>query len=310
MIIAITGGTGFIGRHLIARHIARGDQVRYLTRKKSTVITGASAYIADLCTPSEVLQQFVHNVDVLYHCAAELNDETKMYNTNVLGTANLLAAANGQVKRWVQLSSTGVYGIRPENDVDENSLMNPGNAYEQSKTEADNRVFAAINQQAIEFVVLRPSNVYGVDMPNQSLFQLIKMIDRGWFFFIGSKGAIANYIHIENVVNALILCATSNLPANGRIYIVSDYRTLEDFVGLIANALVKQTPQKRLPESFVRLITRVFGKLPKFPLTSSRVNALTYRHIYKTTRIEAELDFKTTVSMEAGITELVTHVKD
>lgn len=310
MIIAVTGGTGFIGRHLIARHIALGDQVRYLTRKKSTVITGASAYVADLCMPSEVLQQFVDDVDVVYHCAAELNDETRMYNTNVLGTANLLAAANGKVKRWVQLSSTGVYGIRPENDVDENTLMNPGNAYEQSKAEADNLVLAAINQQNLECVVLRPSNVYGVDMPNQSLFQLIKMINRGWFFFIGQKGAIANYIHIENVVDALILCATSKLPVNGRIFIVSDCRKLEDFVSIIVSALAKPTPRKRLPESFVRLIACVLGNIPKFPLSQSRVNALTYKHIYKTARIEAELGFKNTVSMEDGIAELVSHVKN
>lgn len=310
MIVAVTGGTGFIGRYLIARHIARGDQVRYLTRKKSRVIAGASAYTADLCSPTDELQQFVQGVDVLYHCAAELHDETKMHDTNVLGTANLLAVAKGKVKRWVQLSSTGVYGIGPESDIDENAAMNPANAYEISKAEADNLVLSATHQQNLECVVLRPSNVYGVDMPNPSLFQLINMINRGWFFFIGRKGAIANYIHVENVIDALMLCGVSKLPANGRVYVISDYRKLEDFVGIIASALAKKAPRKRLPESLIRLLATVLGHIPQFPLSLSRVKALTNRHIYKTARIEAELGFKNTVSMEKGMTELVNHVKN
>ncbi|MDD1617521.1 MAG: NAD(P)-dependent oxidoreductase, partial [Methylococcaceae bacterium] len=87
MIVAVTGGTGFIGKHLIARHIARGDQVRYLTRQvPANVITGATAVVGDLTASVDELRSFVQGVDVLYHCAAELNDATLMHKTNVLGT--------------------------------------------------------------------------------------------------------------------------------------------------------------------------------------------------------------------------------
>ncbi len=310
MIVAITGGTGFIGQRLIARHVARGDEVRYLTRQTpEKAIVDASAVVGDLTTSVDKLRPFIQGVDVLYHCAAELQDATLMHKTNVLGTQNLLAAANGEVKRWVQLSSTGVYGNKPAQDVNEETPTNPINPYEVSKATADELVYAAMAAQQLQGVVLRPSNVYGIDMPNQSLFQLIKMIKRGWFFFIGQQGAMVNYIQVDNVIDALILCGTATLPANDRTYIISDSCTIEAFVAIIATALGIPYPKKRLPEALVRLVARLADYLPRFPLRSSRVDALTYKHIYKTERIESELGYRHTISMTAGITELVRYAK-
>lgn len=311
MIVAITGGTGFIGKHLIARHVARGDQVRYLTRRKTAEdIRGAFAHIGNLSSSIGELRQFVRGADVLYHCAAELRNEADMHNTNVLGTANLLAAATGETGRWVQLSSTGVYGSELHGDINEDAEINPVNAYERSKAASDDLVCAAAELQDLPCVVLRPSNVYGTDMPNQSLFQLIKMIDRGMFFFIGQRGAVTNYIHVENVVDALVLCGTAGLPINGRAYIVSDHRTLEDFVGIITTALEKRTPQKRLPESLVRAAVALAGLIPKFPLKPSRVDALTNRTVYRADRIESELGYRNNISMEEGIGELTRYWKN
>lgn len=311
MIVAITGGTGFIGKHLIVRHVARGDQVRYLTRKKATEdICGAFAHIGNLSSSIDELRQFVRGSDVLYHCAAELRNEAEMHRTNVLGTVNLLAAASGEIGRWVQLSSTGVYGSELHGDIHEDVEIKPVNAYEKSKAASDNLVYAAAEQQNLPCIVLRPSNVYGTDMPNQSLFQLIRMIDKGRFFFIGKQGAVANYIHVENVVDAMLLCGTAGLPINGRAYIVSDHRTLEEFVGIIATSLEKGAPKKRLPESLVRTAVALAGLIPKFPLTSSRVDALTNRMVYRTDRIESELGYKNKISMEEGIGELARYWKN
>jgi len=302
-VVAITGGTGFIGRHLLARHVALGDRVRYLTRKKPLdAIPGAEVCIGDL-SASETLRGFVQGADVLYHCAAELRDASAMEKTNVTGTANLLRAATGEIGRWVQLSSTGIYGAVRHGEVREDAEIRPGNAYERSKAAADALVLAAAEK--LSCVLLRPSNVYGADMPNQSLFQLIRMIDKGLFFFIGPRGATANYVHVENVVDALLACAHATLPANGRAYIVSDHRPLEAFAGIIAEHLGKPTPRMRLPELPVRALAAACGWLPGVPLKTSRIDALTNRTVYCTDRIEAELGFSNLVSMEAGLAELV-----
>ena len=302
-VVAITGGTGFIGRHLLARHVALGDRVRYLTRKKPLdAIPGAEVCIGDL-SASETLRGFVQGADVLYHCAAELRDASAMEKTNVTGTTNLLRAATGEIGRWVQLSSTGIYGAVRHGEVREDAEIRPGNAYERSKAAADALVLAAAEK--LSCVLLRPSNVYGADMPNQSLFQLIRMIDKGLFFFIGPRGATANYVHVENVVDALLACAHATLPANGRAYIVSDHRPLEAFAGIIAEHLGKPTPRMRLPELPVRALAAACGWLPGVPLKTSRIDALTNRTVYCTDRIEAELGFSNLVSMEAGLAELV-----
>ncbi|MBA3023300.1 MAG: NAD-dependent epimerase/dehydratase family protein [Gammaproteobacteria bacterium] len=305
-VIAITGATGFIGRHLVARHVALGDEVRYLTRSAdSAPLSGAIRHVGDLGGAADDLQGFLRGADVLYHCAAELQDASRMEGTNVAGTRNLLQAAQGEVGRWVQLSSTGVYGLHRGGEVDEDTGLRPGNAYERSKAAADALVLDAAVGTALPCVLLRPSNVYGADMSNRSLFQLIRMIDKGLFFFIGQPGAAANYIHVENVVDALLACGEAALPQNGRTYIVSDHCMLEDFVGIIAARLGRSEPRLRLPLWPVHAAASLCGSIPGFPLKPSRVAALTDRTIYRTDRIVRELGYRNRITLEQGVGGLV-----
>ena len=305
MIVAITGGTGFIGRHLAARHIARGDVVRYLTRNSTSVtITGASPVRGDLNSSGDDLRKFARGADVLYHCAAELRVASNMQRINVTGTANLITASDGEIGRWVQLSSTGVYGKRMSGEVNEDTPVQPANAYETSKFAADELVFEAAAKRNFFCVVVRPSNVYGADMSNQSLFQMIDKIQRGLFFYIGKPGAVANYVPVENVVDALVLCGTATLPANGKTYIVSDHRVMETFVGAIAAGLGVPPPRIRLPETLIRGICKVAQGLPGFPLSLSRIDALTNRVVFRADRIQTELKFEHRITLEAGVQAL------
>jgi nucleoside-diphosphate-sugar epimerase len=304
MEIAITGATGFIGKHLLARHLGQGDQVRYLTRKKPTSENGAKAYLGDLNSPDE-LRAFIRNVDIVYHCAAEIRDEALMAVTNVQGTANLLAAAYSRIGRWVQLSSTGVYGPQRAGIITEDHPFAPVNAYEKTKVQSDLLVLDAVENRGLDAVILRPSNVYGNDMSNQSLFQLIAMINKGLFFYLGKPGATANYVHVENVVEALVLAGQTANIKSGQAYIVSDFCTLEDFAGFIAENLGKNAPSIRLPETTVRLLAKILSSITPFPLTPSRIDALTGRAVYSTELIEKELSYRNKISMAEGIADLV-----
>lgn len=305
MIVAITGGTGFIGRHLAARHVARGDVVRYLTRNAtSATIAGAIPVRGDLTSCGNDLREFAQGADILYHCAAELRRSSEMKRTNVTGTANLIAASDGEIGRWVQLSSTGVYGKRLFGAVHEDTPVQPANTYEASKLAADHLVFEAAAKRNFSCVVVRPSNVYGADMPNQSLFQMIDKIQRRLFFYIGKSGAMANYVPVENVVDALVLCGTAQLPANGKTYIVSDHRPMETFVGAIAAGLGTPPPRLRLPETLMRGIGKMAQGIPGFPLSLSRIDALTSRVVFCADRIQAELKFENRITMDAGMRAL------
>lgn len=309
MTVAITGGSGFIARRLVLQHLERGDTVRVLSRRPLQASGLADAksllwYQGDLRQP-ETLQRFVDQADLVYHCAGEIRDTHLMRAVNITGTEHLLTAATGRIGRWVQLSSVGAYGPYRSGIVTESSPLHPQGEYEISKVQSDLLVEAAANQGAFAYVILRPSIVYGPDMSNQSLFSLIALINKGWFFFIGPAGASANYVHVDNVVKALLLCGTS-AQAQGQTYNLSDYRTLEQFVDIITHTLGFQRRLPRLPEWPVRALVEVLGRFPGMPLTNSRVDALTNRTVYDYSKIVRELTYSHALSMEAGLTQLVT----
>jgi nucleoside-diphosphate-sugar epimerase len=307
MVVAATGGTGFVGNRLVRRHLAAGDRVRVLTRRaagSASLPDAVSLYRGDLTDGAHALKPFVDGADVLYHCAAELRDESRMHAVHVHGTRNLVEAAEQRIGRLVLLSSVGVYGRTPGGFVAEDSPLRPEGAYETTKGEAERVVREAAVHGTMKCSILRPSKVFGPEMRPQDLYQLIAVIDRGWFFFIGEAGAVANYAHVDNVVEGLLCCAT--LPqAVGGIYNLSDWRPLEEFIAIIAAALGRRAPALRIPETAARWMARLLKPIPGFPLTESRIAGLVNRTIYVNARIERELGYAHSVTMEEGLRQMV-----
>jgi nucleoside-diphosphate-sugar epimerase len=145
-------------------------------------------------------------------------------------------------------------------------------------------------------------------MKNNSLFQLIKVVDKGFYFFIGAKGASANYISVSNVVQALYLGAT-NPRARNEIYSVSSWSTLEHFIEIIANELGKPIPKLRIPLVFINYISVLVSLFSTNLLTASRIKALTNKSVYLTDKIEDQLGYKEVESMEAALMVLVGFYK-
>lgn len=296
-IIAITGGNGFIGRHLVRRHVEFGDHVRVLTRRVN-VPAGARRFPGEL---TNIPPAFTDGADVLYHCAGEIRDRQAMRRVHVDGTRALLAAATGQVGRWVQLSSVGVYGPRRSDIVLETDELRPAGPYEETKAESD----SLVQESGIPYSVVRPSIVFGADMPNESLRQLVRMIDRRLFFYIGEPGASANYIHVERVVDVLRLCATHD-NAIGEVFNLSDFLPLEEFVGTIATTLGRRQPTLRIPEKPVRLAARI----PALPLTAARIDALTTRAKYPSTKLVDRLEYHSRVSLSDSLVSFVKEITE
>lgn len=309
MRVVVTGGSGFVGDRLVARLCAEGHSVRILTRRDTPRIGScAEVYIGDLTSPDTDLSRFVDDADILFHCAGEINDTARMEAVNVAGTSRLIAASQGRIGKWVQLSSVGAYGRVHNGLVTENSPELPEGLYEETKTRSDRLVQEAAAYGAFSAVVIRPSNIYGPMMRNRSLFQLIRAIERGYFFFVGPPGAAANYIYIDNVIDALLSCGIDQ-RAKGRTYIVSDHCSLETFIAEIAVALGKRIPRLRIPKHIAQFAVTLGGWLPGFPLTSSRIGALTCRAVYSTEQIERELGYSHRITMEQGLREMVLAVK-
>jgi nucleoside-diphosphate-sugar epimerase len=307
VIVAVTGGTGFIGNRLVERLVERGDTVRVLTRGPAFPGNHPQVEVhnCDLVTMSvSDLSSILDGVDVLFHCAGQLTNTQAMRALHVDATRKLVEAASRRIDHWVQLSSVGVYGPAHQGAIDEDSTIKPFGEYEITKAESDKIVVERAGSAGFSYSILRPSNVFGARMNNRSLFKMVSMIDKGWFFYIGKPGASANYIHVDNVAEGLIRCGTMK-AARGRTFNLSDHRTLEHFIGVIAGALGRPAPRLRIPQSAANLIGATLGRLPGFPLTRSRIAALTNRSIYPISHIRQALDYRHIITMEDGLRELV-----
>lgn len=288
MIVAITGGSGFIGKLLVQKHLKLGNQVRLLSR--SALLEGANikCFFGDLSNPSVDLSGFVDGADILYHCAGEVNNESLMKELHVSGTQRLVDASQGKIGRWVQLSSVGAYGTCRDGTITENSKEQTVGIYESTKTESDD----IVKKCGIPYAILRPSNVFGMTMRNQSLFQLIGGIRKGLFFYLGNQSALINYVHVEDVVRALVSCGTND-RALAKVYILSQAIEIEKMVHAFSLGLGYQRKFLNFPELPVRILVKLFEKLPVgAALTTSRIDALTGHCKYDSKKIINELNFE------------------
>jgi len=293
MIVAITGGRGFIGSCLVEKHLKENDEVRILSRENKFRKNKAKVFIGDLAKNNSNFSNFLDGADVLYHCAGEYNNESMMRKLHVDGTQALVNASKGRIGRWLQLSSVGVYGPHSRGVITENSIVNPYGLYEETKAESEEIVI----NSGVPFVILRPSNVIGEFMRNQSIFHLINMIKKGYFVYLGKKSSLANYVHVSDVASALMCCAKSN-QSLGKVYNISQTISVEEMVNAIMVGLEIDRKIPRIPELPVRILVKLFEKFPGFPLTLSRVDALTTKNQYDSKKIIDELNFEFSSQLE------------
>ena len=308
-LIALTGASGFIGNVLAQKLLQQGFKVRALTRQKTPQNSpGLEWFVGDLKSTQD-WSGFLKGVDIVVHMAAELNNTELMQAINVDGPLRMLdAALNCGVKRWVQLSSVGAYGPVNQGWVSEATPPNPQGVYEQSKTQFDDALVKKLKDSSTEFCIVRPSNVYGPGMRNQSLNQMQRIVKNGWFAFIGPTGGSANYVHVDDVVKAVIKAAMCPAAAN-QTYVVSDWTTLENMVLAMAQAVNVNQPIFRLPLWLAKMAAYGLYWLPKWPLSPGRVNALSNRSRYNTQKIEKELGWYVSMPVVLGLRQLVAQKK-
>jgi nucleoside-diphosphate-sugar epimerase len=313
--ICITGANGFIGRQLVDSLSNKGHLVRILTRHNRTIFpANIEVIIGDLTNSNCPLSQFMNGCEVLFHCAGEIRDVNSMRLLHVDGTQQLIQSAFDEYSRskrkihWVQLSSCGVYGPpvgKPEIDrvVTETSPSRPFNCYESTKAMSDELVIQAGKSGSLTFSILRPANVFGAKMTNQSLLRLITLVKRRYFFYVGKIGAVANYVHVNDVVAALLMLAT-NARAKGEIYNLSYDCTIEELINYTASLLHVGKPRIRIPRPLIRIPIGMLSALLNRWVHIPKLDALFLRTRYPTNKIESELGFIFTMPLPNAIEEM------
>lgn len=216
-IACVTGATGMIGRRIVEKLLTLGYQVRVLTRRHyvNQRVRVFNAGFAD----EVALNEFIHGADFVFNCAAELRDESKMWEVNVLGTAKITELVDKyHIKYYCHLSSAGVVGRTSRKFVDEDTQCQPQNHYEVTKFEAEKFVDHRI--EGCNTIILRPTNVIDCEHLGELSFLVVRSINGLLKAFV-KGGECAHIVHAEDVANAAVFFLERPSSLAPRVFFVS-----------------------------------------------------------------------------------------
>ena len=225
-IACVTGASGMIGDRIIRKLLCEGYRARVLSRNKTFDVSGTELFTGGL-ENEDILASFLSGAHLLFQCAAELKDETKMWDVNVLGTKRLLKFAEKSCLRYVcYLSSAGVVGKTNLAWVNEEAPCNPQNTYEKTKWEAEKLV--AHGLVGCRVVILRPTNVIDEKQPGVLALGLSRsFLNRVKVFIKG--GECAHIIHVDDVASAALYFVFSNFNSPQCFIVSTDHEPLNTY---------------------------------------------------------------------------------
>lgn len=224
----VTGGSGFVGRNLIAALKVRGDEVRALARSASAMAAvteaGAEPFEGDL-SDADKLKPGMEGCDTVFHAAAYVKGwglREEFYESNVRGTERVLEAARAAgVKRLVHVSTEAVL-------VDGTPLVNvnetwpvperPIGDYPSTKAEAEKRVMS-VSSADFTTVVVRPRFIWGKG-DTSLLPELISAVRAKRFAWFSGGRYLSSTCHVANCVEGMLLAAEKG--RGGEAYFLTD----------------------------------------------------------------------------------------
>jgi nucleoside-diphosphate-sugar epimerase len=263
MNLAITGGTGFIGAHLIDAALAAGHGVKALTRREQPPREGVEWITGDLSS-REALEVLVNGAEAVIHVAGTINDSAAGFELgNVAGTLAMLAAATaGGIHRFVYLSSLAAR--EPKLSL-----------YGASKARAEELVHSS----GLDWVIVRPPAVYGPgDRETLELFRMAKL----GLMLMPPKGRVS-VIHADDLSRLLLALVNGSAPSACLIEPDDGKRggwTHREFARALAQAVGTKAAVISSPGIILRLAARADQLLrgEKAKLTTDRAAYFSHRN--------------------------------
>jgi dihydroflavonol-4-reductase len=249
----VTGAGGFIGSHLIRYLSSRGWSVRAIDIHPVTgTLDGDIEYRVSDIRDEETVAAALNGVDYVFNLASVHLDVHASFehfesvNVRALERLVQLSAAAG-LKRFIQVSSVGVYGHVAAPPAKEDAPLHPENDYERTKAAGEEVARRAAERSGLDLVIVRPSWVYGAGCPRTA--KLLRSLRKGRFFYIGRGDNLRHPIYVDDFLMGIERAALGPAQIGGQTFNLAGPRwmTVEEMVSQFAQAIEVPPPKLHAP---------------------------------------------------------------
>ncbi|WP_224248085.1 NAD-dependent epimerase/dehydratase family protein [Hyalangium gracile] len=315
----VTGGSGFVGKRLIAALREKGHEVRAIARSEAANAevrqAGAEPVPGDL-SDVDALKRGMEGCEVVFHSAAYVKTwgpRASFFETNVRGTENVLEASRASgVKRLVHVSTEAVLvDGSPLVNVDETRPLPaaPIGNYPSTKNAAE-RLVLSVNSPEFTTIAMRPRFIWGKG-DNAVLPAIIHAVKSGRFRWIGGGHYKTSTCHVANCVEGLLLAAEKG--RGGEAYFLTDGEPVDfrDFITTLLKTQGVDPGKGTIPFGLAMGVATVSEVLWNFlslpgnpPVIRSELLLVGQEVTVSDAKARRELGYEGRMSREAGLREL------
>jgi dihydroflavonol-4-reductase len=293
MKVFVTGGTGFIGGHVVKRLRDRDDDVVCLVRDpgkaQDLVALGCELVAGDLGDDAAI-RAGMEGCDAVIHGAAVYevgipkSEHTAMYDANVLGTERVLRAAlEGKIPKVVYISTVGAFGNTHGEVVDE-TYRHPGgdhtSYYEETKVQA-HQIAQRLIDEGLPCVIVQPGGVYGPDDHSAIGTQMNQFL-AGRMPMIAFPDLGMNMVHVDDVADGVLLALGEGTV--GESYVLGgQITTMRELIETLAKVTGRKAPKRAMPTPLLKALTpigpvvgKVMGQPPNLSELISSADGVTF----------------------------------
>lgn len=303
MKILVTGGAGFVGRHLANSFLDENHTVTIFDNlsnsamsKVSNILKNGALFVKGDITDYKSILKHTRNVDFVIHLAAKINvNESVMFPelthaVNVTGTLNLLrACVKNDVERIITASSAAVYGNSTKFPLSENSQTIPISPYGASKLAIEHYLQAFSKSYGINSISLRFFNIYGMGQSLAYAGVIEKFMERIQknkpLVIYGDGKNTRDFISIGDIIRAVNLAMKKITGKKGNIYNIATNKSISinELAKLMLSiskkrlAIVHENPKKgdiKHSQASIGLAKKELGYAPKILLREGLENLM------------------------------------
>ena len=315
----VTGGGGFLGRHIVKKLLARGDSVRILGRRcyPDWEARGVETLSADLQDKAAV-EHACLGMDAVFHVAALAGywgPWDAYYGPNVVGTENVLSGCRkAGVRKLIYTSTPSVVSAPGNQEHVDERVPYPEKfecPYPATKALAEQLVLKANGVDGLLTISVRPHLIFGPGDPHL-MPRIIERGRNGQLIQVGNGANKVDVVYVENAADAHLLAADrlGRAPIDGQAYFISQGApvVLWAWINMILERLglprVRRKMSYRTARTIGAILEIVYTVLPlrgEPRMTRFLADQLATSHYFDISKARRELGYEPRVSTEEGL---------